>query len=200
MLELTELAIAALAVLVAALVLRLRQNEPAAIERLGRRLDEAREELAAAEARIGLLREEIAVEEEVLAPLQVARAELEADVARTRVVLERDQSALEELGRALSSQRAQRAEAEAALRDARQQLEELGQLARRPATGGASGRVVDRPGPVPMDMSALARAGSEDPTEPPIRATSGAVRPTEPLPTGEPAIERPGDAGKEQSL
>jgi septal ring factor EnvC (AmiA/AmiB activator) len=212
MLGLAELAVAALVLLVAALVLRLRQHEPAAVERLGRRLDEARTELAAAEAHAAALREELAAGDAVLGPLRAERAELEADLVqrrdaaeraeqelgRVRTELAQERAALEAAGQELAAQRAQRAEVEAALRDARPLLAERPGAAA--ATGPSHDRAAGRPaGRAPVDLVALLPPDGPGPTEPAIVTTSGAVRPVGALPTDEPPTGGPGDAGEEQS-
>ena len=196
MLDVSELVLAALVVAVLALVLRLRQAEPAAVARVSERLSAVREELAAAEA-------QLADRTTVLAPLQAERDELERSVAALRAAADdaeaehrrrSDELAAaladrrEELARLdeqlvrtradldaaqvmLAQQRALRAEAEAALRAAR---------AGSPATSvvGARGR-----GPAARpDLDAIVAGAGE---EPPIMSTDGAVRPTGALPTDE---------------
>jgi len=213
MLGLAELAVAALVVLVVALVLRLRQHEPAAVARLGSRLDEARAELAAAEARAVALRDELAAGDGALAPLRAARAELEAalaerreeveradaELAEVRTDLAREQVELATAAQELAALRAQRAEAEAALRATQERggHRSVGGAAADAREVPAGGRTAGRP---PLDLAALVGQDDRIPVEPPIVTTSGAVRPVGALPADEPPTGGPGDAGKEQSL
>jgi septal ring factor EnvC (AmiA/AmiB activator) len=185
-----ELTLAALVVAVVALVLRLRQSEPAAVERLGLRLDAAPDELAAAEERVLTLRTAIDEHEAALGPLQDQRVALEQDVDAARAAARQAQeelgvarAELEAANRSLAEQRALRAETEAALRTARQGLAavERGErpdapVRRDPRAGqGATARM--RAGTIDLDAVV---ASTVD--EPPLVRTDGAVRPSEALP------------------
>jgi septal ring factor EnvC (AmiA/AmiB activator) len=210
MLGATGLVIVVLVVLVAALVLRLRQYEPAAVDQLGRRLAEARTELAAAEERAVALRAELEEGDGVLAPLRAVRAELEEELDRARVTLERERAELAEVERALAEQRAQRAEVEAALRDAERRLAlpaspeapsrtaPAARVAGAPAAATAAGTAAG-PAPSTLDLTALARRDDGAGIEAPIMTTGGAVRPTAPLPDDEPERTGPGGTGEEES-
>lgn len=206
MMEVTGPTIVVLVVLVAALVLRLRQHEPAAVERLGDRLAAVRAEVAAAESRVAALRAEIAADDETLVPLRARRAELEAELAHhreavalseaelaaARTAVARAKAELEETEQALTAQRALRAEAEAAVRDAQQRAAqppsgsegEPRAASERVSAQRRGGTGVRRPGS--LDLSTLAAPGGPPTTEAPIRTTSGAVRPTDALPDAPP--------------
>jgi len=216
MLDVAEVAVVALAavVVVIGLVLRLRQDEPAAVARVGQRLAQVRAELAAAEATL-------ADRASVLAPLQEERAALERSVAAQREAaaaehdehrrrdreladelaeraaehdrlaeaLVRTQAELEAAQGALAELRAMRAEAEAALRDARrsaqhslqhagqqvgqvEQVEQANQVERQRAP--AEGRRTAQ-----LDLAAIVAEAGDEPS---IITTDGAVRPTGALP------------------
>jgi len=191
-----ELTVAALVVVVAALALRLRQREPAAIERLGLRLDAARAELASAQERELALRAELEEHEAALPSLRDERVRLEQDAGTARAAARRAQeeldvvrAELEAAGRDLAERRALRAEAEAALRDAQQGLAALERGAgpegpKRRGAGGVRGsgaaqgaKARRRAGTIDLDAVV---ASAVD--EPPLVRTGGAVRPSEALP------------------
>lgn len=181
-----ELTLAALVVAVAALVLRLRQHEPAAVERLGRAVSTARSELADAEQRVAALREELALGDEALAPLRAEREALETDVAVWREQAREAEAELATASQALAEQRAQRAEAEAALRDAQVRLAELeAELSRARERGtSAPARAADAAPAGRIDLDAVVASVGEE--EPSVVRTDGAVRPTDALPPDAP--------------
>ena len=193
MLGIVELTVAALFVAVAALVLRLRQHEPAAVERLGRAVSAARSELTDAEQRVAALREELARGDEALAPLRAERAALETDVAAWREQAREAEAELATASQALAEQRAQRAEAEAALRDAQVRLAELERerdatrTAREPAVAAPAASAAAPAAALAgrIDLGAVV-ASSATEEEPSIVRTDGAVRPTDALPPDAP--------------
>lgn len=192
------LVLVALVVAVIALVLRLRQAEPAAVARVGERLAAVREELAAVEVQLAdratalapleAQRDEL---ERSVAALRAAADESESELRRRDEELAAELAARTvELARLdarligtradldagqvmLAQQRALRAEAEAALRAARN--EPLRNLPPRAAEAVGS----PRRSAAPIDLAAIV-AGADD--EPAITSTGGAVRPTGALP------------------
>lgn len=189
--------LAAVALLIGALVLRLRAAEPPAVARVADRVAEVRAELATLEARVAEMRAELARAEVTLAPARVEReaheaaaaaAEVEADRAEGR--LARLRAEIEAAEQELAAQQARRAEAEAALRTARQQLHAV----RTGADAAPPAAAPDVSSEVPPDVApaaathdrridtVLAAGGTDPAEEPPIATTGGAVRPTAALP------------------
>jgi septal ring factor EnvC (AmiA/AmiB activator) len=188
MLGIAEIAFIGLVLFVVLLVLRLRQHEPVAVARLGERVDAVRSELAEVEERLTVARAELASHDEVLDPLRVERdaVRTERDEAReqrdaAREELERLQGELliaraeiDAAGTRLAQLQAARAEAEMALRTAR----DVTDLTVAPAAGRT------RPDLVAIAVDAV--------DEPGMTGRSGPVRPTAALSPREPSHDDEG--------